>query len=421
MERRPLTLPAVASCGNCGSSITGPERYCPTCGAEIDQPAHLFDDPVETGAATVRDERRWPVALGALAAAGLLVWLLTRPSDSPGQVEQTFEEDSESESTTTQPRTTTGPTTTVMPFVVVEGGEPGEPLLGEPVGWTLFVGGVTARAIDLDTGALLEIAVDGAPLLATDQWLVVADTDGGVSVVSRTDPAAIPRPLTESELADTAFPDGPDHVWVLDSFDGADTARWTSVALSDGTTRTALEPTSFWGPAIGPRVGGTASGGVYVLNDDRSSYRRLADGNPLTATEDAVIVELCTSPAAATCRTYWIDLATGREIDRFVPPPKGAWWLITSSPTGAFVSTESDDGVTLWDTRRGSEIATGLAGDNGGLVAGYSPDDRFVAFSGATSDQIVVYDSVSGESRVITTPDRRIRPYGLAFGPTAGE
>lgn len=362
---------------------------------------------------------RWPLVLGAVLVIGLLVWVLTRSSDGPGQVEQTFDEDAESERSTTTARQTStieGSTTTAPPFASVEGVEPGRPLLGEPVGLTLFVGGVTTRSIDLDTGAVSDIAIDGAPLLVTDEWLVVADTEGGSSVVSRSDPAAPPRQLAEDVALDAAFPDGPDHLWVLDSSDSGGTAQWKSVALVDGTTRTLLEPTS-WVTAAGPEVGGTASGGVYVLNEDRSTYRRLADGNPRAVSSDSVLVQLCTSPASSSCRTYWVDRSTGREVDRFVPPAIGFGWAISSSPSGAFVASESDEGVTLWDTERHTEITTALSGYNGGGVAGYSPDDRFVAFAGTASDQIVIYDSDSGLSHVITTPDRRIRPYGLAFGP----
>ncbi len=368
------------------------------------------------------DGVRWPLALGAVLVAGLLVWMLTRSSDGPGQVEQTFDEEAERERATTTARpqtsTTQASSTTVLPFASAEGVERGRPLLGAPVGLTLFVGGVTTRAVDLDTGAVSEIALDGAPLLVIDEWLVVANTEGGSSVVNRLDRSARPRSLSTGGFVAAAFPDGPDHLWVPNVSETSGELQWTSVSLVDGTTRTLLEPTSLRGTAVGPEVGGTASGGVYLLNEDRSTYRRLADGNPLAVSADWVLVQLCTSPTSSSCRIYWIDRSTGREVDRFVPPGIESLWGISSSPSGAFVATESVEGVTLWDIGRGSEITTDLSGFKSGGVLGYSPDDRFVAFVGRASDEIVIYDSDSGLSHVITMPDRRIRPYGLAFGPT---
>ena len=336
-------------------------------------------------------------------------------------MEQAFQEEGEAEPTTTTrpPTATTAPTSTVAPFAPADTADAGQPLLGEPVGLTLIVGGVTTRAVGLDSGAITEIDIDGAPLLATDRWIVVANTEGGSSVVDRLEPLAPPRPLSPRDAPVLVAPDGPDHVWVLERPDAA-AAQWSSVALLDGSSRTRLELTSFGWPTLRPEVGGTVSGGVFVLGEDRLGYRRVGEGAPLAASDEAILVRLCSSPDANSCRTFWVDRATGGEIDRFVPPITGSDATVEASPAGRFVVVRSDDSRTLWDLERQTQIASTLPGSDDRPVVGFSPGDRFAAFSGATSDQIVIYDSVSAGSHVLTLPDRRIRPYGLAFGLAIG-
>ncbi|MDA3041292.1 MAG: hypothetical protein O3C27_17540 [Actinomycetota bacterium] len=67
-----------------------------------------------------------------------------------------------------------------------------------------------------------------------------------------------------------------------------------------------------------PTVTGTVSGGVFVLEPDRQSYRRIADGSPLVSTDHFVLVRRCASPVD--CSNFWVDRSSGRQVDRFVPP-----------------------------------------------------------------------------------------------------
>lgn len=387
----------------------------------------VIDVSSGSGASSTTGRFGWPWAVAAIAVVGLLGWMLTRSSDDAGQVEQSLEQDEESDAqtTTTRPRSTTiwrppATTTYVSPaFVEAEGVAPGEPLLGEPVGLTLFVGGRTLLAIDLDTGGLAEHEVSDSPMLATDEWLMFRDNNGLIVVRPRADLTASPRELSDDGWFRTATMDGPDHVWVIEYSDLDQTQRWESVSLADGSARTVLEEVAFSGGSGEPVVASTVSGGVFVLNDDRQSYRRIADGFPIAAAERLVLVRSCETPITSSCRLFWVDRDSGDEVDRFVPPLNPFWWGVWSSPSGGLLIVESDVGVTLWDVERSTEVDTVPNGQSGSPVA-FSPDGRFAAYQGSTSALLIVYDSLDGTKHEIATPGNGITVNGLAFGRTAG-
>ncbi len=349
--------------------------------------------------------------------------MLTRSSDQAGQVEQSLGQNEESDepTTTSRPRssTTRRPTTTTTEaapgLASVEGVAPGDPLLGEPTGLSLYVGGNGLSVIDLDSGVVTKFPTRGSPLLADEAWLILRAETGGIDVVPTSDPLAPHLQLADDAWYPLAW-DGPDHVWVA-SFEGGSVPTWRSVSVADGKSRTVIESNRMAASVDGPEVAGPPSGGVFELEPDRRTYRRLADGFPLAASDTAILVQDCDSPVASSCRNYWIDRATGQEIDRFVPSFE-SWWGIRSSPTGRFLMVDSDIGSRLWDIERGVEIAVLGYSDMGSGMVGFSPDGRFAAYTGPQRNEVVVYDAMSGASFEVTTSDRASTISGLALGPT---
>ncbi len=372
----------------------------------------------------------WPWAVAAVAAVCLLGWMLTRSSGEAGQVEQSLEQDSPT--TTTRPRSSTSRrpgTTTTRPtagFVEVEGIEAGLPVLGEPVGLTVFVAGSALYAIDLDTGVYAAFDVSEAPMLATDEWLLVRDDNGVMAVIPRADPTMSPRAVAGDAWFRMVTTDGPDHVWAMDYTESDGTQQWISVSLADGSIRTVLDAVGFGGGSGEPVVASTVSGGVFVMNDDREGYRRIADGSPIAASDDMVLVRSCESPIASSCRAYWIDRTSGAEIDRFAPPLTPFWWGVWASPSGGFLLIESDSGLTLWDVERSIEVVVVPNGQAGSPV-GFSPEGRFAAYPGSTAKQLIIYDSLTGAEHQLSLPGNTytiqgiaVTSRGIAFGPTVG-
>ncbi len=437
------SVAAVANCPSCGSDLTGAARFCASCGAHVDGGTAVGSDalleiidvsgglgPANTNT-TDGARFRWPWAAAAVAVIGLLGWTLTRSSDDPGQVEQllgqdreSVEDEPEASTTTTRPRPSTSrrPTTTtaveVPGVAVVEGVAEGQPLLGEPVGLRLYVGGGSLDIIDLDTGSISELPFGESPIGVDGDWLLLRTDSGTLSARSLSQPDLDAITLSGDHWFPFVTIDDPGFAWVIRYADGGTTAEWSSIALADGSVRSTvtLQSSAFFLPS--PEIVGTSSGGVFELGDDNATYRRLADGTPLAFSDDYVLVQSCRSPTD--CRNYWIDRASGEEADRFVPPSDGQWWS-WSAPLGPFLSTQGPNGPVLWDIDRGTEITKVLYNERGEPVVGFSPDGRFAAYATNANDRLVIYDAQSGTSHEINLSSRRAPILGLAFGPATGQ
>ncbi|MDA3041291.1 MAG: hypothetical protein O3C27_17535 [Actinomycetota bacterium] len=180
-----------------------------------------FDQAVTTTIEPNRAIPGWLGIAGGVALVGMLAWMLTRAPAGAGQVEQALVP-----TTVAQPATTgadaaasevsilpaavsettvplghdyhmsmpKGPFLSREPATVV-GVAPGGRLLGQPVGTSLFLGGRSLFEIDLNSGATTRYAIEGIPVFADGQWLVLQDDQASLAAVPRSDPTAEPRPL----------------------------------------------------------------------------------------------------------------------------------------------------------------------------------------------------------------------------------
>ena len=352
------------------------------------------------------------LALGA-GLAGLAWWVLAG-STKTDQANRSVEPSTSTSSRTTTSRPVTSPTTEPGSGVssptrlVGDGG----PVLGQPVGLSLLVGGQGSDSLerfDLDTGVVTRYPGIGTPVAASDRFLVLlaSASDGGFGQEGLL--RAVPLDDLEAEGHDlgaamgfypwsTVAP-GPDpgQIWVLGA---GDTPGWRLVGIDDGAVLETVPATAQAGqiPGAGPDIDSSASGGLFERGPQ--GYRQVHPGRPLAVTEDSVLTVTCTQPAV--CELSWLSRATWQPIDRAGPDDL---ILLVSfiSPDGRYLGYFGSDGGPLrrqhiFDAERRETLnpavtdseVTSLAGSpDGRLLAVMSPSD-LVLYNGDTGATIAI-------------------------------
>jgi len=141
--------------------------------------------------------------------------------------------------------------------------------------------------------------------------------------------------------------------------------------------------------------------GLFEMTGD--SFRSLTDGSVRFYGERLIVVEECRAPGD--CRRYWLDRATGNEIDRPVPEESSGWLL---GPSGRIAITFNPGGRVFIDTETGQTLPDLVGSENGrGLTSpeDLTPDERFLAAVPSNdSGNVQIYDLLRGESWTIDLP-----------------
>ncbi len=432
----------MADCGICNHELPWTHNYCGHCGSPTSGQSDLGlvedrtlssevdpgQDTTSPGAASGAPSRpflssSWGRVVTGIAGLGLLAvigWSLLGPADviDPGSetIEPVGTEDQgvdpqqdSNEAIGTSP--TSLPVLTNQPRPP---SEPGQPTLGDPVGFSLLAGsdsGPLSR-LDLDRGEWTEYEVTGSPVLSTGEWLVVSRVEGRPThAVRLDDPDGGERALGSAPIWPLAVSHGPepDQVWVLAEV-VAQGLQWELIDLDDGSIERRVpfgqsEAGADFFPwietaarrGLTPEVATSDAGGVFVLEGE--SYRRVSDGSLLWVTDDYVLTQTCSQPT--TCTLLWLSRRDFSPVDRFVPLQE-VYWVEFVSPGGRVLGYSGAWGSAVVDLERGVAIPFGLVGRH----LAVSPDERYVATDLAGGYAITDLDT-GDEFRVVVAGSLR--------------
>lgn len=403
------------TCRACGAIIGRQFRFCSQCGAPVGADLNLLDvGPVVREEATVshgQSGRFWATVIGGVVAVGFGVWLVGRL----GGADSAAPEPVRSTTTTEVPPSTTvpdGPTNATDPNATdpnaagtsttapADAPAPsqilgdGQPLLGQPVGLSVMIGSdASLRRVDLDTGAVYEYPIRGMPVAVSGPWLLLQEPNGGpLDAVTLNDFATPGKELTNPSYYVAATAPGPEpgQIWILEY---GDQPSWRLMRIDDGTTVARIAVDNQDIPYISPEpdLTGTPGGGVFLREGD--SYRRVADGQLVAASDAYILTETCTQPTQ--CQLHWIDRSTWQSVNRALPADQDRPGLIRPgaflSPGGRMLGYTASPGQgRLFDVGRSRSIPS--IADPSSMVA--SPDGRFVATPEA--GRVQVYDTETG-------------------------
>lgn len=288
------------------------------------------------------------------------------------------------------------------------------PVLPESTGRYLVIGGHDSelRRVDLDTGAVEPLGVEGEPWLVEGNMLVVRQEGFGrwVRVDLGTDPITVEPAVSGSGYFSDAVPAHRGGFWV--SASGPDGGRiWSRVDFASGEV---LERVTMPGeahvpegtdgrPLAGPEVVAVGSRGLYALQPD-GSYEFLAAGELVAAGVDLLLVTRCDDELA--CSSVWLDRDDGSVS--FTPPPVGAFGVgrIVGDDTVLVVETFEDQALTVrprFATVTLIDVATGtpfrVSGGRAIEDNWISPDGAFLASEGLQA--VAIVDLISGESGAV--------------------
>ncbi len=403
----------MASCRACGAGIGRQFRFCSQCGVAAGVELDLLDlAPPAHDEAIVsygRPGRFWAAVGGGTLAVLAGLWALSSVGGGGGAgdtADAGHHRPATTARATTPPTTDAGPTapsaaegastttaaeTDAATSVIAGGG----PLLGEPVGLSLLIGGEQRlRRVDLDTGVVTTYERPGVPLFATGGLVLIQGSGGLVRAVPLADPDA-ETPSLWSQFSPALPRPGmnPGEVWLPDA--SGETLVWRLVdagsrdvlsEVDSGTAAWWSQPESI----LDPEVVGSTTGEVFERVDE--SYERVADGELIAVGRTRVLVRRCENPGS--CTLHWLDRASWRETADPVPE------VAARQVTGASIS---DDGRLLvyataseshlFDVSRGQGVAE-VASWPGSLSV--SPDGRWAALV-HIAGRIALYDVERGE------------------------
>ncbi len=205
--------------------------------------------------------------------------------------------------------------------------------------------------VDPTTGEATELGVDMAILGRFDQW-VFLQTPRGQVIAAEADslatsgPIVVPEPINDTQysLVPLSFPllsSTPDHLW-LRELEGS----ISEVSFLTGEVRQSVADSVLLERGIvptSPRFTSPQAGGVYRL-DDRSQYRRIADGTVLAELPGSVLVQSCADDLG--CANSWFDLDVTAEVDDLRAPLFRPGALEVRPVAGArFVASRSTERV----------------------------------------------------------------------------
>lgn len=345
----------------------------------------------------------WPVLAAAVVAAAIVVWLVpSSPSSFPPEEEGTTTPSTGLSGADLVPPTTARGATTIEPSpgetaradqATPTSSLPVAPVLGDVAGLSLYAGNNwRLQRIDLDTGAITELAVRGLPLLATENWLVLATDQGqSLAAVSLADPdgaepVSLGAPVYGTADTRTVVPsEEADRVWIArtsaggPSLDLVDLATGSTVTSADVT-----HPYSLFGLIGngGPLLVPTLDGGIFEYRSGEARpLERVAEGILLAANDEAVLRSVCSLPSR--CELDWLDRADWRPDPRPTPAIPGdevlGAWL---SPSGRFLLVFGRNAPVLYDVEEGESIEWATTRFSSPLSISTSPDERFLAIAG---------------------------------------
>jgi len=409
----------MATCSQCHKAAEEFDRFCTRCGTVVGGDFGAQGRlRVASGEAVTSGvvRRRWLIGAGAAVLAVLAFWSVQR------SVERARAED-EAERAATQ---TTLPALGDDSNPVVVSGE--GPLLGEPVGMTLFVGsneGITE--IDLDTGTPTTLDLVGVPLAFTDNWLVAYDMrESSVTALNLVE-GTVTRlednvvPTTNFELFGTAVSGAsaePGTVWLY-SLNTGFNGRWQRIDLADGEVLEVVNDASWpnFSP-FAPVLAGSAGGGVFQRRDGR--YLQVHDGVLIAAAPTVALILSCDGPLD--CRLNWYDTDGWNELDRPLPETgvgPGALLstngrlLATGSAGTTFISSQRGANsvgrrVEIFDVEQGHSLMVPTDVNSFALA----PDGTLVA-AAAASDLLIYVLGEDEPRRLDVAPDLPSATQGL--------
>ncbi len=262
------------------------------------------------------------------------------------------------------------------------------PVLGEPVGMVIAIGGERREllVIDLDTGDVSSLGRRAEPQLIVDGRLLVKDGWSRWESIDLADPAAEPvSPTAEPQLFAAAVPAEAGGVWFRHTGSRAD-QTWSRVDLDTGAvvervtvpTPAGVISDSEGRPLSGPELVGSSTGGVYELQAD-GTYVQMLDDRLIAFDEDVLLVSSCDDMLA--CANRWVDRRTLVAMDRPAPDLElGAAYLRGDGALVAETYAGSDRVVRIFDTSTGVAVTTG---DSRQLARTWvSPAGRYIARAG---------------------------------------
>lgn len=206
----------------------------------------------------------------------------------------------------------------------------------------------------------------------------------------------------------------PGRIWVLEP-PTEQTRQWREVAAS-GESRGHMQWPVGAGPSTDtsgtPETVAIEGDGFATLNGD-STWSLVAAGEPITANESAALVRRCSS---APCAYVWVDLETGDQLARDLPPgiqqagdriyrlsPSGAHVLEARIDAGGFAAVHVYGDGTVRNTACGA----------GWERPAWSVDEELLACADGTS--VTVTDLVAGTVAVFELDET---PAGVAVVPS---
>lgn len=286
-------------------------------------------------------------------------------------------------STTVPATTTTAVPSTLGPVVDAEPVEPGEPVLGGPVGLTLWSGGDRPLgSIDLDTGRIRQFDVRAFPVFAAGRRIVVFDVLEREFGVFDPDTETL-DPLPEDEqfrITAVAPTSDPNNVWATNTTTEGQ-VDWRLISLQTmapvRTTRTETIITSElpFGIelAVGPELD-VIDGGIHRLMTGGHEF--WVEGSIIVRDTASALIETC---ADGECQRRWADIRTGEFLDIAAPELNDRNELLGN---GQWIhSFAADLSVSEFVSRDGSSRY-----DTGLLVSArrfdISPDSNWAAVTG---------------------------------------
>ncbi len=262
------------------------------------------------------------------------------------------------------------------------------PVLGEPVGMVIAIGGERREllVIDLDTGDVSSLGLVGEPQLIVDGRLLVKDGWSRWESIDLADPGAERvSPTAEPQLFAAAVAAEAGGVWFRHTGSRAD-QTWSRVDLDTGTVvERVIVPApaqvisdSEGRPLSGPELVGSSTGGGYELQAD-GTYEQVLDARLVAFDGEVILVSTCNESLA--CTNRWVDRRTLVPVDRPAPglelgaaDLRGAGVLVAETYAG------SDRVVRVFDTSTGVALTTG---DSRQLARTWvSPAGRYIARPG---------------------------------------
>ncbi len=351
----------MATCWKCSARTRAASPFCGDCGAEVAA-------RISVESPTTDQERRlrpW-TALAALTliVAGFLV--LSGASEQGLDSAQAPEVDSSE------------------PVTLSEQSSARFETLGRATDTTaivLTVDGLTA--IDLDTNQRMSYPLDGEiepstvavgrHLLLQGQSLLVPSGRATWSIDLGT---GTTTDLGNGDRVAPATAEGNAWIWTEQA------ATWREIDTTGQVIRTIKWPDAglYWDHGAGtPELSSAPGGGIYRLTED-GDWRFIADGVPLAGNNTTALLHSCSS--IHSCDSRILDLETGSEIDRWLPPSleSPASRQFRLSPSGDSI-LEMNPTNRSWEAvfAYNNEIVRGTSCMQGWQSATWSPDETMVA------------------------------------------